>query len=149
MLTKLAYGLASAWLNTAQRRRVDGFQARCLRRIWGVPPSYISRISNKTVLDRASQRPLTRLLEKEQLLLYGRAARAAEDSIMRSSTFCPGSLRPACDRYVRRVGRPRLEWTSQVQRLALAAAGSWDQLSTKVQNKEAWTTCVGEYYSGM
>ena len=36
--SKLHYGLHPAWLNTAARRRIDGFQARCLRRVLGIPP---------------------------------------------------------------------------------------------------------------
>ena len=31
--SKLTYGLATLWLVTAQRRRIDGFYARCLRKI--------------------------------------------------------------------------------------------------------------------
>jgi len=33
VVAKLLYGLASLWLVTSQRRRLDGFLARCLRRI--------------------------------------------------------------------------------------------------------------------
>ena len=40
----LLYGLSSAWLNVAERRRMDGFQARCLRKILGIPSAYVSRI---------------------------------------------------------------------------------------------------------
>ena len=31
VVTRLMYGLQSAWLNQAERRRIDGFHARCLR----------------------------------------------------------------------------------------------------------------------
>ena len=31
--TKLLYGLSAAWLNVAERRRIDGFQARCVRKL--------------------------------------------------------------------------------------------------------------------
>ena len=46
ILSKLVYGLVTAVLNKLERRRLDGFQARCIRRILKVPPSYYSRISN-------------------------------------------------------------------------------------------------------
>ena len=35
-LPKLLYALAATWLNTAERRRSDGLQSRCLRTIWGI-----------------------------------------------------------------------------------------------------------------
>ena len=60
----LLYGLAAAWLNKADRRKLDGFQNRCLRVIWGIKPAYVSRVSNKTVLETTGQRPLTVLLQK-------------------------------------------------------------------------------------
>ena len=33
VISKLVYGFSTLWLVTAQRRRLDGFYARCLRRI--------------------------------------------------------------------------------------------------------------------
>ena len=51
----LLYSLSTSWLSTAQQRRLDGFQNRCLRRILKIKPAYFSRVSNKTVLQRASQ----------------------------------------------------------------------------------------------
>ena len=80
-----------------QRRKIDGFQNRCLRVIWGIKPAFVSRVSNAKVLEVTGEKPLTQILEKQQLLLYGRAARQADNSLMRESVFCPGSLRPATE----------------------------------------------------
>ena len=38
--TRLLYGLQAASLNKTERRRLDGFYARCLRRILKMPPSH-------------------------------------------------------------------------------------------------------------
>jgi hypothetical protein len=45
--SRLLYGLSGAWINVAERRRIDGFQSRCLRKILRIPPAYVqgSRIS--------------------------------------------------------------------------------------------------------
>ena len=145
IVSKLLYGLATAWLNTSQRRRLDGFQNRCLRQIWGIKPAYVSRISNREVLFRTQQSPLTTLLKKQQLILFGRVARAPEDSLLRKATFCPGALRPAADRYVRKVGRPRLEWASQVYKEAVAAAGGTTNLEESLSNELRWKECVDAY----
>ena len=42
IISKLLYGLSSIWMVTAQKRRLDGFQAKCLHQIMGVPPSFLS-----------------------------------------------------------------------------------------------------------
>ena len=39
IVNTLTYGLHTGWLITAERRRLDGFHARCLRKIIGVLPS--------------------------------------------------------------------------------------------------------------
>ena len=145
VVPKLLYGLAAAWLNTSEQRRINGFQNRCLRQIWGIKPAYTSRISNARVLATTGQAPLTRTLEKQQLLLFGRVARQSDGHLMRDVTFCPGALRPATDRYVRKVGRPRLDWATEVGKLALAAAGGLQQLDSAIGDPSAWSGLVEVY----
>ena len=40
--SRLLFGLSSVWLTTRQRRRLDGFQNRCVRSIIGVKPAFLS-----------------------------------------------------------------------------------------------------------
>jgi len=145
ILPKLLYGLAAAWLNTAEQRKINGFQNRCLRAVWGIKPAFISRISNARVLETTGQKPVTHLLKKQQLLLYGRVARQRDDEMMRSATFCPGSLRPAVDMFERKIGRPRLDWTSEVGKLALQAAGGMQQLQKKLADEREWRSVVESF----
>ena len=142
VLSVLMYGLAAAWLNTSDRRKLNGFHNRCLRTIWGIKAAYYSRVSNAKVLDVTGQRPLTVLLQKQQLLLYGRVARRSDEDIMRASTFSPGTLRPATDMYIRKVGRPRLAWTSEVGKLAIQAAGGLQRLEETIKDEHAWRNVV-------
>jgi len=116
--TRLLYGLSSGWLNVKEQRQLDGFQARCLRRVLGIKPSYISRVSKQTVLDKSRQVPYSGQLLKQQLLLYDKIARSADASTLRALTFRPGSLEPANNQHIRRVGRPRHEWARQLQKVA-------------------------------
>ena len=53
IVSRLLYGLSSAWLNVAEMRRLSGFQCRCLRVILRIAPAYVSRISNAKVLAEA------------------------------------------------------------------------------------------------
>jgi hypothetical protein len=122
--SRLLNGLSSAWLHVKEQRQIDGFQARCLRRILGVMPSFISRVSNQKVLEQSGQRRYTCQLLRQQLLLYGKIARSPDDDVLRALTFCPGSLQPVADRHVRWVGRPRHEWAGQLNLIALKVAGA-------------------------
>ena len=70
--SKLAYAVASAWLLKTEQRRLDGFQAKCLRRILKIPPSFLSRFSKKTVLTKAGARPLSEQVAAEQQELMGK-----------------------------------------------------------------------------
>ena len=44
IISKLLYGLSSVCLVDAQRRRLDGFHARCLRKLLRIPAAFVSRI---------------------------------------------------------------------------------------------------------
>jgi hypothetical protein len=136
IVSRLLYGLSSAWLNTSERRRLDGFQNRCLRSIWGIAPSFISRVSNQHVLDATSQMQMSRSLLKLQLEFFVKVALAPDESLLRQVTFCPGRLWPVIERYVRKPGRPRLEWTSQVHQAAIRLAG--DSLESCIVDSVAW-----------
>ena len=109
--SKLLYSLNSICLTQAQEKKLDGFQARCLRAIIGVKPSYISRVSNKEVLEKCCHKKATELLKIRQLKLLEKIKESREGHPLRVVTFSRGSfLRPATDEYVRRVGRPHKEW---------------------------------------
>ena len=138
----LMYGLAAAWLNKGQRRKLDGFQNRCLWTIWGIKLACLSRVSNATVLETTGRRPLTALLQKQQLLLSGRVARQSEGSLMRDATFARKSLIPAVDVFVKNVGRPRLAWAPEVGKLALQAAGGLQRLHDTITEESSWRNVV-------
>ena len=114
VLSRLAYGLSTQWLLASQRRRLDGFAARCLRRVLGIAPAFLSRISNATVFARAGILSFSSQLLKQQLHLFGKVALSPEGSPLRSNTFVDNSLMPLIGHFVRKVGRPRQNWTSQL-----------------------------------
>ena len=149
--SKPLYGFSRTWLNTTERRRLDGFQNRCLRSIWAIKPAYLSRVSNASVLEQTRQRPLsTTKLAKQQLLLFGKVAREPAGSPMRDATFHGNTLAPKATKVVRRRGLPsRLEWTSQVYNMAVRAAGGHDMLQTCIQSPAQWRNLVSTFVSTM
>ena len=44
--SQLLYCMHTAWLNRAGLKKLDGFHARCLQKILGIPHPFISRVSN-------------------------------------------------------------------------------------------------------
>ena len=129
-----ASGLATTWLVMSQQRRLDGFYARCLRRILGIPAAYVSRVSNANVLNEAGVKPLTTQLLHQQILLLGRVGREPEGSPMRRHTLVGSTARPQIGRYVRRVGRPRQDWTNMVLTEAVRRAGDYSTMERALLN---------------
>ena len=145
VLAVLVYGLKTSWLNTAARRRIDGFQARCLRRILRVPAAYYSRIPNTSVRDRARTRPLSNMLLERQLLMFGEIARM-DGGPLRDTVFAPGKVELAELAGRRRRGRPRHTWAKQLQMLAVEAAGGTANLRNIIMSDAAsWRRVVTEF----
>ena len=147
ILSQVLHGLDTAWLNVSDRRKLDGFQCRCLRVILRIPPPYVSRVSNQTVLARAGAVKFFILLLRHQLILFGKVARAPDQDVLRQLTFCPGCLDLAANRFIRRVGRPRNEWASCLLKEAIGIAGSQAALEIMVQRPAEWKAAVWRHCS--
>ena len=131
------YSLATSCYTAAQLRRIDGFQAKCIRRILGIPAPFLSRISNAEVVRRSGLALATRRLEHQQLILLGKVLRADLDSPLQTSTFKPtGSMRPITDYYIRRIGRPRKEWIKTVS--ASASSKYRGDLYDLAKDEQVW-----------
>ena len=133
------YSLSSAWLNASDVRRLNGFHCRCLRTILRIKPSY--RVSNAKVLEAAGVPPLSKQLLKQQLLMFGRIARARPSDPLRIATFNVG-LFPAASRYVRRIGRPRNEWATMLHKEALMMDPDFE---STLYNAAEWKRAVHRY----
>lgn len=147
VLSKLLYGLHTAWLNEAERKRLDAFHCQCLRRIHGVAPAYISRTPNRAVLEMAGSRPLRYTLLRQQLAMFGHVARLPDSNLVRQAVFQPSSARPRAGTQPRRVGRPRLEWCTEVHRHASRAAETEGPLLEMMQDRARWRPIIDQYVS--
>ena len=141
VVSSLTYGLQTARLPVAARRRLDGFRAKCLRRVYNLPPSSISRVSNADVLTRAGcNMKLSSRIRVQQLLLAGRCAAAPVGTPMKEAP-AESVGRPRC----RNRGRPRTTWAADVFAEAVAMAGSIDLLQTAAANPAEWRRQVVQY----
>ena len=116
VLSKLLYSLESLWLLKPERARLDAFHCRCLRVILRIPCSYVSRISNAVVLERAGMHPLSETLLSRQKAPYLKIKRQEHTSILRHLIMDEtGGPRVWCG--ARRRGRPRQRWAREVHKL--------------------------------
>ena len=147
VLSRLRYGLATFWLVTAQRRRLDGFVARCLRRILHIPAAFISRVPNADVLEKAGMKPFSEQVLLHQLCLLRKVALTTADHPLRKDTFVDQTLTPQIGRFIRRVGRPRQDWTTQLLREGHVRFG-FDEFQTILSDCSPgadcrWRKCLG------
>ena len=146
VVAKLTYALFAACLNQAERRRIDGFQAQCLRKIYRVPHSYISRISNSTVLSMAGQPPLSEQICKQQMIFMGKLARRPGTDPVRLSVFEPDSFDLRAPSGPRKRGRPRQSWGNMVMNNCLRVAGTPARLAAYFRPEggaaRAWASAV-------
>ena len=112
--SKLLYCLHTGQLSTQALRRVDAFQARCLRRILGIQHSYISHVPNSEVLRRAGSHKLSQTLLYRQLMLLRKVADQPSGHFMRNCVFEEGSNSLKELRGPRKRGRPRKCWNDDV-----------------------------------
>ena len=90
LLSYFSYSLNTMRFGATARRRMDGFHARCFRKILGVPHAYYSRVSLE-VLQRAGRQPFSATPLEQQLLIFGGIASADERPI-RHARRVPGTL---------------------------------------------------------
>ena len=143
--TKVMYSLSSAWLNKSDRRRLDGFQARCLRHILNIPHSYISRVSNKSVLQQAGATSYSGQLLQHQLMWFGKLGRSSDADVLRKLTFQPGSVRPITDTLARKRGRPRHEWAKCLYNKIRSRFESDSALSQCAADTRQWCRFVTQF----
>ena len=149
VLLSLLYSLETVWPTKAERQRLNGFHARCLRRIYGTRHAYYSRVSNADVLQMASSKPLSNMLLAKQLHLLARIASRPSGDPVRDSVFDRGSFDLVQLKEKRRVGRPRLAWGRCVYEHALKLAGSAQNLGAMLAvvgtPADTWKTRVRAY----
>ena len=113
------WSLESIWLLKADRMRLNAFQAYCLRRIFRIAPSFISRVSNVKVLERGHQAPFTSILENRQRRLFIKIQAFPCTNFIKQ-LVCDSDNVPKVWHDQRSRGRPCQRWVSSVYKLVAA-----------------------------
>ena len=74
VLSRLLYGLQTAWLTKVAKQKLDGFHAKCCRLIAKIAPAYYSRVPNTDVLAEMGAQRLSNILLEQNFLLGGVSA---------------------------------------------------------------------------
>ena len=146
VISKLIYGLFTAILNKAERRRLDGFQARCLRQIFKMLPSFYSRVSNKEVLGRAESCPLSTKLARQQIKFMGQLARRVGADPIRRSIFKDEGCDLRKPEGTRRRGRPRAAWGATVLKNCTRAGLRLVDFAAGHTTEKEWQAAVRAYH---
>ena len=154
ILSKLLYVLHTTWLKTPELNRVEAFHAKCLRKIMGIPLSYISRVSNEEVLRAAGSSKLSGLLLQRQLMLFAHVARKPPEDPLRNTVFQPSSMNLCSLPTVCKKGRPRLTWAKEVQKHAIKVCEmSRFPLASLIHDDQSvaicWKRAVRQYCSNV
>ena len=123
IISVLAYGLSTLPFTTLQRRRMDGFHARCLRRICNFLRAYYSRISNQVVFQNSGVLPFSQQLLQRQFSSFGQVVRSPNGAPLRRNTLGMHDY-PYMAMYVRRRGRPQINWTEELMKQGISRYGS-------------------------
>ena len=146
VLSKLLYGLQTMWLTKAQRQKLDGFHARCLRRICAIKHAYYSRVSNAAVFQIIGSCPLSAILLERQLKYFGKLYRMPSADIRRRTVFQTDSAELIGSKFKRGRGRPRLKWATELLKHATQIAdSSSNSLVELLQNEMLWEKTCHDY----
>ena len=150
VLPKLCYGLEGLCLLQAERRRLDSFYLKHLRRIWKIKPSFISHVTNEYVYGVTGAEQLSSYLLRRQLQLYWEISAMSTNELVRAITFNHDSNFPSTFNLRRKRGRPRLQWKSCMHAIASSIATAChkqiDDILGPHSSKQEWLQLVHDYF---
>ena len=108
------------------------------QKILNIPHSFMSKISNKIVLERSGRQEISSILTYRKLVLLGTIAAPPSTDVRRQCVFSVQTLRPRIAEQPQRRGRRKNSWGSQVYKLATAAVGGADLDEALFSKIEQW-----------
>ena len=128
----LLYGSETWPLGEDERRRIEGFEMWCLRRMLKIP--WTARMTNEEVLQRAEEAPvLWKTVKKRRDIWMGHILR--HESLLH--TIMEGLVEGK-----RARGRPRRKYISQI--MQDLGCGSFTELKRLADNRTEWRTAANQ-----
>ena len=124
------YGCESWTIRKAERRRIDGFELWCWRRLLRIP--WTARRTNKSVIEEIkATTPLEALIKKQQLSYFGHIMRR-ENSLEKSIMLGMGGGS-------RKRGRPRARWLDDIKAVT---NGTLAELCGSARDRDTWRKMI-------
>ena len=102
------------------------------------PQDHVSWASNQRVREQAGVQPFSKAVRRAQLQLLGKVIGDDKKKVLKEVTFHGDTLDPETSAYVRRVGRPKQNWTEQLITIMKKAAGSDECWQRAVACPKVW-----------
>lgn len=105
VVQQLVYGIPTLVIAKADMERLNAFHVRCLRIIYGIQPTYVTKhvlpfqdtVPNHEVYRIAKTYPLQVFIQEQQIKLYAHIYRRPADHIIKMTTFHEDTLKePLC-----------------------------------------------------
>ena len=109
VLSKLLFCLHTAWLNKAELKRLNFFKQNVSKNISPSRHPFVSRISNKIVLEQSGRQEISSILTYRQVVLVGKIAAPPSADVGRQCEFFGQTLWSRIVEQPQRLGRP--EWS--------------------------------------
>jgi hypothetical protein len=136
VMSVLMYGAAETWALRGQAwRRVQAFQATCLRALTGRWRDGADTISNKDLFELTGQVPVDVQIKRRALVWLGHAARAPPDSMLNRLLYVTA---PAGMQRRAVMGEPPLTWNRGALALVQQAGLGKEGWLVACQDRAAW-----------
>ena len=138
VLSTLLYSSETWHLKSSQEKKLDAFDARCLRKILGI--KWSDFITNEEVRERARQPPVSSVVCRRRMNWLGHVSRLPPSRLAHQVLWWTPEGR-------RRRGRPKMNWHQTIQRDLQRVNKSWSDIRTLTADRSNWRTltasCVG------
>ena len=125
----MLYGSETWQHYVADKKRINAFHQRCLRKILKV--TYKDRVTNLEILQRTGKRNMHETLQERRLRWFGHVMRMGEDRIPKRVLKWkpPGK---------RKRGHPRRSWTSTVEADLNGLDLTWEEAEDLALQRDQW-----------
>ena len=140
VISTLLYASETWHMKLSQEKKIDSFDAKCLRKILRI--KWSDFISNEEIRRRCNQQRASNLICKRRLNWFGHVNRYPPSRIAKQSMLW-------IPRGKRKRGRPKMSWKHTIQRDLQSIGSGWYTASRLDANRSRWNvfaaSCVSRH----
>ena len=129
VLSVLLYSSETWQLTVATRKRLDSYDNKCLRRILRI--NWWDHVRNEEVWRITKQPPVSKLICKRRLQLFGRIMRSDNDNLCKQAVNWTPHGR-------RKLGSHKMSWARTIRNDAKSMECSWEDVVKMTEDRNNW-----------